>query len=100
MSVYSRTATHGLADAKKADNADDDAWDTDPDYVNDIPEKDTRWGSKIIQPQKGAVLGAETPNLVEFAKQVQTRDDNIRSEQYNSKRVLYGGERAEKSEKD
>jgi cortactin len=28
---------------------DPDEWDTDPDFVNDISEKDQRWGSKAIQ---------------------------------------------------
>lgn len=33
MSVYGRAHTHGLADAKNNDQAADDDWDTDPDYV-------------------------------------------------------------------
>ncbi|KAJ3291979.1 hypothetical protein HDU79_001849 [Rhizoclosmatium sp. JEL0117] len=25
---------------------DDDDWDTDPDFVNDVSEKDQRWGNQ------------------------------------------------------
>ena len=28
---------------------DPDEWDTDPDFVNNVSEKDQRWGSKTIQ---------------------------------------------------
>ena len=27
---------------------DDDDWDTDPNFVNDVSEKQQRWGSKTI----------------------------------------------------
>jgi hypothetical protein len=60
MSVYSRTHETGVPDAMKGDDSsipahlqqgEDDDWETDPDYVNDVSEKDQRWGSKeIIKP--------------------------------------------------
>uniref|UniRef100_A0A1I7XT71 SH3 domain-containing protein n=1 Tax=Heterorhabditis bacteriophora TaxID=37862 RepID=A0A1I7XT71_HETBA len=28
---------------------DDDEWETDPDFVNDITEKDSRWGAKTVE---------------------------------------------------
>ncbi|CAB3984813.1 src substrate cortactin [Paramuricea clavata] len=31
------------------DNADDDDWDTDPDFVNDVSEKEQRWGAKTVE---------------------------------------------------
>ena len=30
-------------------NNDPDDWDTDPDFVNNVSEKDQRWGSKAIE---------------------------------------------------
>ena len=30
-------------------DGDDDDWDTDPDFVNDVSEKEQRWGSKSIE---------------------------------------------------
>merc|ERR1712141_676246 len=31
------------------DDADDDAWETDPDFVNDVSEQEQRWGSKTVE---------------------------------------------------
>ena len=28
---------------------DDDDWDTDADFVNDVSEKEQRWGAKTVQ---------------------------------------------------
>ncbi len=33
----------------QVDNGDDDDWETDPDFVNDISEKESRWGSKSVE---------------------------------------------------
>eukprot|EP00051_Salpingoeca_urceolata_P010302 m.125609 g.125609 ORF g.125609 m.125609 type:complete len:213 (-) comp16655_c1_seq2:297-935(-) len=32
-----------------SDDESDDDWETDPDFVNDVSEKDQRWGSKTIE---------------------------------------------------
>lgn len=29
--------------------AEDDDWDTDPDFINDVSEQEQRWGSKTIE---------------------------------------------------
>lgn len=29
-------------------SADDDDWETDPDFVNDVTEEEQRWGAKNI----------------------------------------------------
>lgn len=29
-------------------NDDDDDWETDPDFVNDVTEEEQRWGAKTI----------------------------------------------------
>mmetsp|Transcript_13867 Transcript_13867/g.17445 ORF Transcript_13867/g.17445 Transcript_13867/m.17445 type:complete len:96 (+) Transcript_13867:58-345(+) len=59
MSVYMRTedlapANISAANVSDANAAaeDDDDWDTDVDAVNDISEKEQRWGSKEIQPDR------------------------------------------------
>jgi len=35
----------------KADavNNGDDEWETDPDFVNDVSEKEQRWGAKTVE---------------------------------------------------
>ena len=30
----------------KQDQEDDDDWETDPDYVNDVSEQEQRWGGR------------------------------------------------------
>ena len=34
--------------ANVADNGDDE-WETDPDFVNDVSEKEQRWGAKTVE---------------------------------------------------
>jgi hypothetical protein len=41
------TSTAGLVAPKNGSNADDDDdWETDPDYVNDMSEEQQRWGGQ------------------------------------------------------
>jgi len=54
--MWKSTVGHTIATsseyAKKMmlENSNDpDEWDTDPDFVNNVSEKDQRWGSKTIQ---------------------------------------------------
>jgi len=30
-------------------NGDADEWETDPDFVNDVSEKEQRWGAKTVE---------------------------------------------------
>ena len=32
--------------SKSSKNDNDDDWETDPDYVNDVSEQEQRWGGK------------------------------------------------------
>lgn len=51
-STVGHTIASSSAYAKKMvlENSNDpDDWDTDPDFVNNISEKDQRWGSKTIE---------------------------------------------------
>ncbi|KAI8120801.1 Src substrate cortactin [Lucilia cuprina] len=41
-------ATAGLQIQNTADSNDDD-WETDPDFVNDVSEQEQRWGAKTIE---------------------------------------------------
>lgn len=38
-------------------NAEDDDWETDPDFVNDVTEEEQRWGAKTIE-GSGRTAGA------------------------------------------
>lgn len=38
-------------------NVEDDDWETDPDFVNDVSEQEQRWGAKTIE-GSGRTAGA------------------------------------------
>lgn len=38
-------------------NTEDDEWETDPDFVNDVDEQEQRWGSATVQ-GSGRTAGA------------------------------------------
>jgi len=44
--MWKASAGHQI---NQAPQADDDDWDTDPNFVNDITEEEQRWGSKTIE---------------------------------------------------
>jgi len=35
--------------ANEVNNGDADEWETDPDFVNDVSEKEQRWGAKTVE---------------------------------------------------
>lgn len=35
--------------ANNGGDDDNDEWETDPDFVNDVTEEEQRWGSKTIE---------------------------------------------------
>lgn len=43
--MWKASAGHNVALQNKSD---DDDWETDPDFVNDVTEEEQRWGSKTI----------------------------------------------------
>lgn len=50
-------ATAGLQIQNTNTTAEDDDWETDPDFVNDVSEQEQRWGSKTIE-GSGRTAGA------------------------------------------
>lgn len=45
VSMWKATAGHQI---QATNTAEDDDWETDPDFVNDVSEQEQRWGSKTI----------------------------------------------------
>lgn len=39
------------------DNTDNDDWETDPDFINDVDEQQQRWGSTTVE-GSGRTVGA------------------------------------------
>lgn len=54
--MWKARAGHNDEPASKLDQEDDD-WDTDLDFVNDVTEEEQRWGSKTVQ-GSGRTAGA------------------------------------------
>lgn len=52
--MWKATAGHQIV--QDQDQEDDD-WETDPDFVNDVSEQEQRWGSKTIE-GSGRTAGA------------------------------------------
>jgi cortactin len=57
--MWKASAGHNVAPARgpAGKDDDDDAWETDPDFVNDVSEEEQRWGSKTIE-GSGRTAGA------------------------------------------
>ena len=64
-----RSAQYVKPEQNKGDDAD--AWDTDPDFVNDVSEQDQRWGSKTIE---GSGRTAAAINLDQLREEVNQED--------------------------
>lgn len=43
--MWKASAGHQI---QATNTAEDDDWETDPDFVNDVSEQEQRWGSKTI----------------------------------------------------
>ncbi|KAJ3358319.1 hypothetical protein GGF32_000486 [Allomyces javanicus] len=77
---------------------DDDDWDTGADFINDVSEKESRWGSKSVPETmgaKGAVHDDEDMNLAAIRQKVEEKDKVERLEQYRQTSNFsrgYGGE--------
>ncbi|KAI9143513.1 hypothetical protein BKA69DRAFT_1062340 [Paraphysoderma sedebokerense] len=78
--------------AKAALEKRDDDWETDGDFVNDVAEKNTRWGSKT----NPATLNAkeETVDMKNLLnKVVETHNEVVKNEYYSKPTFArgYGG---------
>ncbi|XP_044539339.1 src substrate protein p85-like [Gracilinanus agilis] len=45
--MWKASAGHSISVSQDDGGADD--WETDPDFVNDVSEKEQRWGAKTVQ---------------------------------------------------
>merc|ERR1712137_713514 len=91
MSVYMRTeelapATLSSTDVKSAAaEVDEDDWDTDVDAINDVSEKEQRWGSKDIVPDREHFSVAQLREDV-----IQTHETVHVGAHHSSQRHQYG----------
>jgi len=66
--------------AKNTKNTGDDDWETDASYVNDISEKDQRWGSKEIGGKAKEVV-----NMNDLRNKVKETDDKAAKDELTKK---------------
>jgi len=75
----------------KIDTAPDDDWETDADFVNNVSEKEQRWGSKAVE---GSGKPAEALDLTKLRQDVSTSHEQKVKTEYTSKPGFsygYGG---------
>ncbi|KYQ93692.1 hypothetical protein DLAC_05080 [Tieghemostelium lacteum] len=95
MSVYDKTVNHGVSVVNKTPSNvvdEEDDWDSDPNYTNDISEKSQRWGSKLLNKDPDQLV-----NIDELRKKVSENTDALK--EWESKKILYGGDRAANNDK-
>eukprot|EP01125_Pyxidicula_operculata_P007690 TRINITY_DN2601_c0_g1_i1.p1 TRINITY_DN2601_c0_g1~~TRINITY_DN2601_c0_g1_i1.p1 ORF type:complete len:106 (-),score=45.64 TRINITY_DN2601_c0_g1_i1:35-352(-) len=89
MSVYNQVKNMGGGETNKnntVDTNDDDDWETEPDFVNDLSEKEKRYGSKTI-PGSGKGDSKDVAQIREKAKEQHQSSAN---NEYYQKKSLYG----------
>ncbi|KXS18391.1 hypothetical protein M427DRAFT_209479 [Gonapodya prolifera JEL478] len=77
---------------KSSKKVDDDDWETDPDFINDVGEKGQRWGSKSNPPT--AQGGQTDHDLESLRKAVINGHEEKQKEEYKKKETYstgYGG---------
>ncbi|XP_006815273.1 hematopoietic lineage cell-specific protein-like [Saccoglossus kowalevskii] len=67
-------------DIKVETVADDDDWETDPDFVNDVTEQEQRWGAKTVEGsgRQGSI------NIGNLRDQVKTDDAQKKHAEYEA----------------
>ncbi|KAI8820232.1 uncharacterized protein EV422DRAFT_568197 [Fimicolochytrium jonesii] len=65
---------------KPAKPSDDDDWDTDPDFVNDVSERDQRWGNQKTIDTQGAPKTELT--MDELRKQVIEKNEKAAKDEW------------------
>ncbi|KAJ3313806.1 Hematopoietic lineage cell-specific protein [Blyttiomyces sp. JEL0837] len=68
--------------AVKPTASDDDDWETDPDFVNNVSEKDQRWGNQKTIP------AGDKPvvNMADLRSNVITQHEQIKKTEYGDDR--------------
>ncbi|KAI9220253.1 hypothetical protein BC828DRAFT_383973 [Blastocladiella britannica] len=69
------TATTAATTASKKVVDDDDDWETDPDFVNDVSEKASRWGSKSVPETMAKSEGDDPADLAAIRDAVRAQHD-------------------------
>ena len=77
MSTWRNVASSNASTKNGTQTGGDDDWETDPDFVNDVTEEESRWGSKTVE-GSGRVGVVNVKDLAENVK----KDDLKVKEQF------------------
>lgn len=84
MEMWKATAGHNVP---HQNNADDDDWETDPDFVNDVTEEEQRWGSKTIE---GSGRTAGAIDMAQLRHETEKSDADIKKKEIEIKNPGHG----------
>ncbi|XP_030373926.1 src substrate cortactin [Scaptodrosophila lebanonensis] len=71
----------------QATTADDDDWETDPDFINDVSEQEQRWGSKTIE---GSGRTAGAIDMDKLREETEKADLNKKKQLLKDQNAGYG----------
>ncbi|ALC46322.1 Cortactin [Drosophila busckii] len=81
--MWKASAGHQI---QAASNAEDDDWETDPDFVNDVDEQEQRWGSKTI----GGRDGGGAIDMSKLREETEKADHDIKKQLLKDQNAGYG----------
>ncbi|XP_017074723.1 hematopoietic lineage cell-specific protein [Drosophila eugracilis] len=84
--MWKATAGHQIQ-ATSATTAEDDDWETDPDFVNDVSEQEQRWGSKTID---GSGRTAGTIDMDKLREETEQADLDKKKQLLKDQNAGYG----------
>lgn len=83
--MWKASAGHQIQNDQNNDNDDD--WETDPDFVNDVTEQEQRWGSKTIE---GSGRTAGSINMQQLREETEKSDQEKKKKQLEEQNPGYG----------
>ncbi|XP_017119235.1 hematopoietic lineage cell-specific protein [Drosophila elegans] len=84
--MWKASAGHQIQ-ASSAASAEDDDWETDPDFVNDVSEQEQRWGSKTID---GSGRTAGTIDMDKLREETEQADLDKKKQLLKDQNAGYG----------
>eukprot|EP01091_Cochliopodium_minus_P017471 TRINITY_DN6859_c0_g1_i1.p1 TRINITY_DN6859_c0_g1~~TRINITY_DN6859_c0_g1_i1.p1 ORF type:complete len:101 (-),score=34.50 TRINITY_DN6859_c0_g1_i1:57-359(-) len=90
MSIYNKFETR---EHSGSNPNDDDDWETDGDYVNEVTEEEQRWGGRKDL-YEGQVENKEyltKINTLELSKDVKSSHEQLKNDEYKKNVSFYGG---------
>ncbi|XP_055850988.1 src substrate cortactin [Episyrphus balteatus] len=83
--MWKASAGHQIQNEQSNDNDDD--WETDPDFINDVTEQEQRWGSKTIE---GSGRTAGSINMQQLREETEKSDQDRKKKEIEELNPGYG----------